>query len=259
MDRRTFLRSAALMAGGAALGGGAVAALTSRRAGDEADLGLGRPRAVGGSGLDTPRVFSRVETGETLVALTFDDGPSAVTGAVLDVLDDRGVRATFNIVGDHVGSQTELLRRQMGRHDIGNHTWSHRPLAGRSATDIDGELRRTDDLIDRVTGERPRYLRPPGGEVTPEILTAASAFGYDVLLWSVQLPASGARPDPVQHVLDNLHPGAIVLAHEGADLTGSGAQDPLPRLIDGIRDRGYVLVPVSELVSAGNPVQGDAR
>lgn len=173
------------------------------------------------------------------------------------MLDEQQVRATFDIVGSNVGQQPDLLRRQMSRHDLGNHTWSHRALTGLTAAEIDAELRRTDDLIDRVTGERPRCLRPRGGEVTPQILTAASAFGYDVLLWSIQVPAGTRAADPVQYVLDHLHPGAIVLAHDPGIRT-AGGPDGLTRLIRGARALGYVFSTVSELVSAGNPVQGDA-
>lgn len=258
MNRRSFLKGGALLATGSAIGAGA-AVFARGQSGDANSGSEGSGGAVVRPGLDTPRVFSQVETGETLVALTFDDGPSVATTALLDVLDRHQVRATFNIVGNQVRQQTELLRRQMVRHDIGNHTWSHRPLAGLTASEIDAELRRTDDLIDRITGERPRYLRPPGGTVTPQVLTAASAFGYDVLLWSVQLPSLDRRRDPVQYVLDNLHAGAIVLMHDSGAAIGQASLDALPKLIDRARELGYVFATVSELVSAGNPVQGDAR
>jgi peptidoglycan/xylan/chitin deacetylase (PgdA/CDA1 family) len=172
------------------------------------------------------------------------------------------------VVGNRLQQRTELLRQMHNDlHDIGNHTWSHRVLAGLPAAEIDPELRKTDELIQAITGDRPRYVRPPGGEVTPELLTVASEFGYDVLLWSVQLhvPTDGAATaspaavaDPVQYVLDNLQPGAIVLAHDLGTLSGTGPQDALPRLIDGARARGYRFLTVSQLVAAGTPLQGDA-
>lgn len=257
MNRRSVLKGAALVAVGGVVGGGVVRALDW--AGDPSGSdGTGFGRSVAGSGVDTPRVFSRVETGESLVALTFDDGPSSSTKGILDVLDQRNVRATFNIIGERVQGRTDLLRREDVRHDLGNHTWSHRQLAGLSPKEIDSELRRTDDIIDRVTGKQPRYLRPPGGGVSPEVLSAASAFGYDVLLWSLQLPGRDRYPDPVQYVVNHIHPGAIILAHDGDSPSGSATLNALPRLIDRIKDLGYVFVTVSELTSAGNPVQGDA-
>jgi peptidoglycan/xylan/chitin deacetylase (PgdA/CDA1 family) len=190
---------------------------------------------------------------------------------VLKMLHDLQVPATFDVVGNRLQEHTELLRQMHNDlHDIGNHTWSHRVLAGLTAADIDPELRKTDELIQNITGDRPRYVRPPGGEVTPELLTVASEFGYDVLLWSVQLhvpleaPASaepGRRPaatDPVQYVLDNLQPGAIILGHDLGSLSGTGAGDALPRLISGARAKGYRFLTVSQLVAAGTPLQGDA-
>jgi peptidoglycan/xylan/chitin deacetylase (PgdA/CDA1 family) len=269
MDRRSFLRTAGLVAGGAAVGAVAVDVLQGR--GSPAATAPGANRAgLTGTGLDAPRVFSRVQTGDQLVALTLDDGPAATTTAVLKLLHDKQVPATFDVVGNRLQQHTELLRQMNNDlHDIGNHTWSHRVLAGLTAADIDPELRKTDELIQNITGDRPRYVRPPGGEVTPELLTVASEFGYDVLLWSVQLhvpveasapsPSGTAAPtDPVQYVLDNLQPGAIILAHDLGSLSGTASGDALPRLIDGARAKGYRFLTVSQLVAAGTPLQGDA-
>jgi peptidoglycan-N-acetylglucosamine deacetylase len=267
VDRRTFLRASALVAGGAAAGGVAVGALQGGSGGSD-NVVLGRDRAsLTGTGLDTPRVFSRVQTGDLSIALTLDDGPAASTAAVLALLKQRGVNATFDVVGNRVQPRTELLRQMLADgHEIGNHTWSHRVLAGLSSAEIDPELRKTDELIRAITGNRPRYVRPPGGEVTPELLTAASGFGYDVVLWSVQLhaPAEAAtdspapKVDPVQYVLDNLQPGSIVLAHDLGALSGTQPADALPRLIDGARAKGYRFLTISALVAAGTPMQGDA-
>lgn len=267
LDRRGLLRGAALVAGGVVAGAGGLEVVRGRGGSGSASA-LGRSStSVTGTGLDTPRVFSRVQTGDLLVALTLDDGPADTTAGVLALLKDRGVLATFDIVGNRVQDRTELIRQMTGDgHDLGNHTWSHRDLSGLTAAEIDPELRRTDELIQAITGDRPRYVRPPGGQVTPELLTVASEFGYDVLLWSVQLhvptSASGSTSsetsDPVEYVLDNLQPGAIVLAHDLGTLAGTGAGDALPRFIDGARAKGYLFETVSRLVAAGNPQQGDA-
>ena len=142
-------------------------------------------------------------------------------------------------------------------HDIGNHTWSHRVLAGLAAADISTELRQTDELIQNITSDRPRYVRPPGGGVSPELLTVASGFGYDVVLWSVQLHAATAiAPDPVAYVLDNLQPGAIILAHDLGPQSGTAKGDALPRLIDGAQAKGYRFLTISGLVAAGTPMPG---
>jgi peptidoglycan/xylan/chitin deacetylase (PgdA/CDA1 family) len=267
VDRRNFLRASALVAGGAVIGAAAVDALHGG-SGPSDNVVLGRNRAsLTGTGLDTPRVFSRVQTGDPSIALTLDDGPAGTTAAVLKLLKDRSVTATFDVVGNRVQPHTELLRQmQNDGHEIGNHTWSHRVLAGLPIAEIDPELRKTDELIAAVTGNRPRYVRPPGGEVTPELLTVASEFGYDVVLWSVQLhvPAAAATDsaaadaDPVAYVLDNLQPGSIVLAHDLGNLSGTGPGAALPRLIDGARAKGYRFLTISALVAAGTPVQGDA-
>jgi peptidoglycan-N-acetylglucosamine deacetylase len=262
VDRRDFLRASALVAGGAVAGAAGLDLVRGGSGGSDGAAVLGRDRAsLTGTGLDTPRVFSRVQTGDASIALTFDDGPAETTAAVLALLKARNVAATFDIVGNRVApSYTEMLREmQNDLHDIGNHTWSHRRLAGLATTDIDQELRKTDELIDAITGNRPRYVRPPGGDVTPEVLTVASEFGYDVLLWSVQLHAPGTvAGDPVKYVLDNLQPGAIILAHDLGSLSGTAKGDALPRLIDGARAKGYRFLTVSELAAAGTPVQGDA-
>lgn len=260
MDRRSFLRSTALVAGGAIAGGSAMRVVDGRSrdntGADDAGSTPGRR-----SPLNTPAVISRVEMREQLVALTFDGGPMpGNTDAILDILKREKIRATFNIVGERAHKYVETFRRTSAEgHEIGNNSWSRPTLADLTASEVSSELRRTDDFIERVTTKRPRYVRPPHGDVSADVLNVSSSLGYDVLLWSLQLHESSASPEEaVRYVGNKVIPGTILLVHDTTPPNAPAGLASLPSLIDEIRRRGYTFVTVKELVSAGNPIQSDA-
>ena len=103
------------------------------------------------------------------VALTFDDGPSAYTQAVLDVLADKGVHATFFVIGDYVNASTAPLLEAMSAagHSVQNHTRSHPHLAPLSDVQIVEQLATTSDRVEQATGVRPSCFRPPYGSTGP--------------------------------------------------------------------------------------------
>ena len=97
------------------------------------------------------------------VALTFDDGPGAVTGALLDVLRRRGARATFDVLGDRIAGRERLLHRIAGEgHELGVHGWSHADHRDDPEARAAGAAR-TAEAIAAVCGAPPRMFRPPFG------------------------------------------------------------------------------------------------
>ncbi|HXN33461.1 MAG TPA: polysaccharide deacetylase family protein, partial [Polyangiaceae bacterium] len=95
------------------------------------------------------------------IALTFDDGPDAMTPAYLDVLERLGVRATFFLIGENAAREPGLVRqyRRFG-HDLGGHGWTHQPFSTMTGERLRDELTRSEAVLGAAEG-RPRLIRPP--------------------------------------------------------------------------------------------------
>ncbi|GAA3250313.1 hypothetical protein GCM10010532_096940 [Dactylosporangium siamense] len=114
-----------------------------------------------------------------MVALTFDDGPWEDTPAVLDLLAQHHIKATFCMVGRQVAAHAALVQRMAAEgHTLCNHTWSHdEMLPSRPADRIRTELQRTNDAIHAVVPGAPiRYYRAPGGNFTPQVVSVAAGI-----------------------------------------------------------------------------------
>ncbi|HVE98820.1 MAG TPA: polysaccharide deacetylase family protein [Mycobacteriales bacterium] len=260
MRRRDLLRGAAVAATGAAVGRLSVDEPTIPVHPGARERGFAGSRSVFSDSLPrSTRAVWRVQTERPLVALTFDDGPvPAYTQDYLDMLREQKVRATFNLVGRSAVRHPDLVRRELAdRHQVENHSWSHRDLSTASPPEAIAEVHRGADAIESLTGRAPRYFRPPLGNVSGAALAAVASARADVLLWSVQLREAALDVDAnVAHVLARVEPGSILLAHDASHHTidrrvGLRA---LPIIIERLRDRGFEFVTVDELVEAGTPV-----
>lgn len=191
-------------------------------------------------------------TAQKTVALTFDDGPGQWTPQVLAVLKQKGVRATFFVIGRQAAAQPETIREIANAgHLVENHTWSHRiPSASRGwrAGTLTSEIARTGGAI-TAAGTKPCLFRPPGG-VVKGALEPARAAGLSTVLWSVdtrdwdaRLASQARRPEQIRHRaqagLSQAHP--ILLLHDGGgDRAATVAA--LPGIIDDFRAKGYRFV-----------------
>ena len=120
------------------------------------------------------------------LALTFDDGPNAMwTPKLLDALAKHNVRVTFFMLGGRAETQPALVRRVVAAgHLIGNHSWSHPNLARSSSSRIGEELRRTQDVLQQITGATVKFFRPPFGARRPAVFRIAHALGLQPVLWN---------------------------------------------------------------------------
>ncbi|MEP7054649.1 MAG: polysaccharide deacetylase family protein [Actinomycetota bacterium] len=255
MDRRSFLKGAGLSAGVLVGGGATIAAVLPQQsvAHDELDTRSYANERYGDDRLSETRIVWKGPTTQKLIALTFDDGPMPkYTPAILDILAEKKVRATFMVVGSRVEANPDLFRREMaGKHEIGNHTWSHAILPFVDRNHVDREMRRTDELIEKLTGRRPTLFRPPRGCISGDVLTVASRLEYDVLMWSLQFHEDAFdAAGNVSYIADKLVPGTVLLAHDYGNASRQVDLDALPALIDAVRARGYEFVTASELLSA---------
>ena len=196
----------------------------------------------------------RVETSKPLVALTFDDGPSdRRTGEVLAILRDHGVKATFFVTGRALARKPDTGRRiaQEG-HELGNHSFSHRRMILTPLSVIGEEIERTDDLI-RATGyQGPMHFRSPGGKKLFALPYYLRRTGRLNIFWDVAPEGyEGASEDGgliVERVLAGTQPGSIILLHVMAEQRATSRQ-ALPGIIEGLKQRGYRFVTVSELLA----------
>lgn len=188
------------------------------------------------------------------VALTFDDGPSlAMTPEYLKVLQEKGVHATFFLIGSQVERRPGLaaLIADDG-NEIGNHTYSHLNLKKSSITDAVKDILKGQGIIARDSHQKLFLLRPPGGELNEPVIHEIQKLGYKIVLWNIdpQDWQKDATPKQItNNIMTNLRPGSIILLHEGKTPT----LEALPQLIDDIKKQGYEIGTVSELLAPSSP------
>lgn len=161
------------------------------------------------------------------VALTYDDGPDArSTPAFLELLAEHGVRATFFVLGQHVGNG-ELLRAMVTQgHEIGVHGWDHAPTALRNPFRLRDDLLRTRSVVEDLTGRPVAWYRPPYGCVTRETFACARAAGLQLVLWSAwgRDWRRAATADSIEAtVWSQLRPGGTVLLHDSDRTSAPGS------------------------------------
>lgn len=266
MKRRAFLGGGvAAMAG---LAGGP--ALLDRRGERQVRELSASAAPAPGQRLGQQRLIWSVSTVEPLAALTFDDGPDPeLTPRILEVLAEHGVQATFNVMGWNALRHPDLVRAVVAAgHELGNHTWTHQDLAFQSTLQTRRQLERGREAIERTAGVRPRFFRPPRGNLTGSAIQSAAELGYDVLLWSVTRGSAGVgTPASVaDHLARTVAPGDVVALHDGIGRgifhpRGPGAHElrarrlveiqALPAALERVLSRGLRLGTVSALLTAG--------
>jgi peptidoglycan/xylan/chitin deacetylase (PgdA/CDA1 family) len=188
-------------------------------------------------------------TARKRVALTFDDGPHAMTDAYLDVLDRFGARATFFVVGRACGEHREALRHIVARgHEVAGHGFTHTAFPKLGAAALRDELERTAALLPPVrTGLR--LVRPPTGATSLRSLALCARAGFTTVLWSRDSDdCRTTSPDEVAARVapEVVAPGDIVLLHEAQAWTLAA----LPRILEGLARGGFEAAAVSELLAA---------
>ncbi|MDM7856020.1 polysaccharide deacetylase family protein [Cellulomonas alba] len=261
LTRRSLVLAA--LAGGAGVVGGY--ALAGRRAG--AAAGAGPTVTTAERHAAQPEALFRIPTTEPIVALTFDDGPDPLyTPAVLDLLADRGMSATFFLVGANAAAEPELVRRILdGGHGIGNHTQDHRSLDTLTAQQVRVEIQQAHDALIAAGCPEPDLFRPPRGRTNAIVGTLADSYAYRTVFWDAcvehfvnhQPVAAG-----VEQMVSTIRPGSIILAHDGGRIVGSESAplsrartiEALPDLLDRLTERGLRVVDVATLLQAtGTP------
>ena len=196
---------------------------------------------------------------ERVVALTFDDGPNgSYTSEVLDILRREGVKATFFLIGRNTRLYpTVAARIAREGHVIGNHTDSHPAgFALQPAPNLNAEIERAEQSIHTATGVYAHFFRPPQGIRSPWLMRVLQEDSLVTVTWDdapgdwERYSASRLAAAAVAHA----HPGAIILLHDGLNLSNhpdrSATVEALPEIIHRLRAEGYRFVTVSELLGS---------
>jgi len=184
-----------------------------------------------------------------MLALTFDDGPSAYTEQLLDAFAAHGGKATFYVVGNMLDARPDTLRRMAAEgHEIGGHSWNHRRLTKLGEEELFDQLMNPRAKIYEITGYDAKTVRLPYGSCNKQIRAAAKELGITLVNWSVDTQDWKLRnADAVYDVVMNkAEDGAIILCHDLHKTTVEAMERAIPALIDA----GYQLVTVSELLTS---------
>lgn len=188
---------------------------------------------------------------EKKIALTFN----VVWGEeyipqILEILKENKTAATFFIGGQWAEDFPDLVREVVNSgHEVGNHGYSH-PHPDRISRSANFEqIKRTEEVLNIITGVKTNLFAPPYGERGDNVLKAAEEAGYTTILWSIDT-IDWQRPNPTvifRRVADKAHNGAIVLMHPTAPTVHA-----LPLIVADLKKRGYEIVRVSALVDGLN-------
>ena len=190
----------------------------------------------------------------TQIAITFDDGPHpSLTPRLLDMLKERGVKATFYVIGKNVVLYPDIMKRIVAEgHEVGNHSYTHPALTKCSPAKITEEIATTNAAIIQACGVKPTTMRPPYGATNAAITKRLNdEFGFAVIMWSVDpLDWKIRKASHVSnHILQNTKSGGIVLAHDIHPST----IEAMPAVLDGLLSKGHQFVTVSELIALDRP------
>lgn len=179
------------------------------------------------------------------IAITFDDGPSAtMTPQLLDGLKERGVHASFFLLGQYVSENPEIVKRMKEEgHLIGNHTYNHVQLTKVSHEEFLYEIQSTNDLIEDITGETPQFIRPPFGAWRKSM---EKDINMIPVMWDVD-PLDWCKEDVsciVQNVVTHVEENDIILLHDRYASSVTAAM----QIIDILTKQGYEFVTVEELL-----------
>jgi peptidoglycan/xylan/chitin deacetylase (PgdA/CDA1 family) len=190
-------------------------------------------------------------------ALSFDDGPSALSDQFLSQLQRSGAQATFFLVGRVVGQRTDMARRQVGAGGVADHTWNHASMTKLADGDLRTELLSTKQLLERTTGQRVGLMRPPYGARDARTDKMAARLGMVPVLWDVDTrDSAGAATEQIAANAEaGMRPGAIILMHETYDRTLAA----LPQILQAAKRKGIKLVSVSQLLALDPPSEAQVR
>ena len=137
-------------------------------------------------------------------------------------------------------------------HDLANHSENHKNMSQLSDADCQSELNKVHEKVKKLTGVDMELFRPPYGDYDNHVIRNATCCGYYTIQWDVDsLDWKDYGVDSIVKTVcehKNLRNGSIILMHNGAKYTA----EALPKVIEGLKGKGYEIVPISELIYKEN-------
>lgn len=185
------------------------------------------------------------------IALTFDDGPHPkYTSEILNILYENDAYATFFVIGENAEKYPYLIRAEYDLGcEIGNHTYSHLRLNSKSVGALSDEIKKADEIIYDITGEKPLLFRPPEGKhncKTDDIIKKAEKH---TVLWTIDTRdwAHTDKNTIINNIKKNVKNGSVILFHDYI-VPPSPTPDVLREILPCLKAQGYEFVTVSELL-----------
>lgn len=185
---------------------------------------------------------------ERKISLTFDDGPHPMTEKVLDVLRKYNVQATFFCIGTQIEKYPDIFRRIVEEgHIVGNHSYSHSNSFGIFSTEkVADEIKNTNEIIERVSGKKVLFFRPPFGVTNPRIAKAIAKTGHYVIGWNNRSLDTVIKEELkiLKRVKSKIKPGGIILLHD----TSLKTVNVLEQILLFLESEKYKVITVDKLL-----------
>lgn len=195
-----------------------------------------------------------VDKKENKVALSFDAAwGNEDTAEILEILALHNIKVTFFMTGGWIEKYPEDVKAiAAAGHDLGNHSENHKHMSQLSLEECKDEILIAHNKVKELTGIEMNLFRPPYGDYNDTLINATDELGYHCVQWDVDsLDWKDYGVEPlINTVLDNKHlsGGSIILCHNGSKFI----KDALEGMIVGLEDKGYQIVPISQLIYTDN-------
>ncbi len=191
-----------------------------------------------------------VDEEENKVALSFDAAwGNEDTAEILEILALHNIKVTFFMTGGWIEKYPDDVKAiATAGHDLGNHSENHKHMSQLSKEECKEEISKAHNKVKELTGIEMNLFRPPYGDYSNTLIEAVNELGYHCIQWDVD--SLDWKDYGVNSIIDmvvnnkHLGNGSIILCHNGAKYT----KDALEAMIDGLQDKGYKIVPVSQLI-----------
>lgn len=198
---------------------------------------------------DAPIYWSGSST-KKAVALTFDDGPDPIyTPKILSVLAKHNAKATFFLVGEQTRRNLALVEIILAEgHEIGSHTMTHPDSNSQPSQQLENEVLASIDLLQSISNQKIKYLRPPYGHLSPSYYSACQTRGVTMILWSIDSNDWKIPPVDklVEQVASQIQPGSIILFHDGGGVR-QNTVEALDRLLPLLRQKKLEPITLSKM------------